>query len=250
MFLSKNRVYHLSYIFIVLTINLFSCGTVVKFPTNRFSTSESKGAGRGSLDLSFNGAYKVKVAEDYAATPIVHQGKITKSNTFTNDIAVGLNDLLDFEISMGKSIPLMLATKIQLLGDPEVSAKGGNFSLALRLGYGFFTVSDEIKDKQRKVSASATNLTVEGLIGYRIIDPLLIYAGYYIDSYNARATISKDHTDKVKGSGKQKGFHLGVAYRYQFLQIKLNIAKVQNTYNTGPLTEEDLFFGLSLGLVY
>lgn len=239
---------------LVLLILLGGCSSNVKIPAARFSTSETQGIAGGTFEMGGRGAFKLSPSPDLTTTPVDKSGGVESSAAFSFYNALGFLNWLDFELEAGLHQPLLGALKLQFLGEPESSAGAGNFSVASRLGYAFYVAGRKepghttAEGSDREYTVDMGGPLFELLLGYRLIDALLIYGGWYRQDYSYALDFNTGIKDVIKHRGKQTGIHLGAAYRLEPLVFKLNATKTEHELKSTQMTKDSLLLLASLGI--
>lgn len=238
---------------IIVCILITSCASQVRVPSARFSTSETVGAQRLSLEGNYQGGYQINPVESYKTTNAsTDTASLESSSLSTFLLAFGAIPRLDGEFELNPFGQWMFYLKGQLFGEPETGAGAGNFSVAVRVGGGMHFNPEEVETQSgevRKYSVGSTATDVELLFGYRVLGTVLLYAGAYSFDYEVSAQSLSGPSLDATVEGYQTGFHLGVGYITEQFKAKLNAAKVKNSLS-GRDGKDGVHFGLSMGTVF
>ena len=190
-----------------------------------------------------------------AASPVpLDAGTLQEATTIGGDAAFAVLDYMDLEVDYTLSGPVVGKVKLQLLGDSRADAKSLNFSLSLLGGWGINIQSSSLtadNGSERVFWIGSIYSEYELLAGLRVMDPLLVYLGYFHSEYSLDVDMAEIQIDT---QGKYNGLHLGVAWYYNSMISKFNVSKTSNTY-TGKTrnklsTLEGLYMGLSCGITW
>lgn len=201
------------------------------------------------------GAAKVEVATQTTGDATLTGNPATVAPNVTNPpIAAGrrlraiagysVADIFDVEYQA----PLGVRGRVQVLGAPFKSAKGGNFSLAASLGLhlSYNQDPDYLESGPKVLSLNETILDVALITGYRIADPVLVYGSIFWvnDSFDG----TWQSTNTYQGSAKEMGFNLGFEFAFKSAQIRLEYATAKPTVENS--SENTGGIGASLGLLF
>jgi hypothetical protein len=170
---------------------------------------------------------------------------------------LGLTDWLAIDLDFAKDAPMYGVVKFQFMGAPKASAGQGNFSLGAKWGYGLLVAGAEIPEEEvrngpqvkRTYTVDMAGSYIELSTGYRILAPLIVYAGYYKETYQYTASFQEGVADTIKHEGKQKGYHLGVGYSVGRIEFKFNISKSSHSMQTSSEVLDKLDWGLGLSIL-
>lgn len=205
---------------------LSGCGTgpiEIGMSQSRLDSPEAYGkllAGRGHL--GHRSTRQATLTNDYGTTAVTSYS--TDLNSVANwgvGLGLGVWDRIDFDLKVDSGTVPMTQLKFQVLGDTRPTAKEGNFSVSVSAGYG--------SDRERE---SGSNLTLFSqprsgsfdldykiydaalILGYRIIDPLLVYGGVSRSwlSCSGKQTLFNASTSTFDIRGQQTLANLGVIF--------------------------------------
>lgn len=228
----------------------------MKFPTTRFVTPESAGAGRATSDLAINGSSKV-VFPDLRQSTVSINGDLDSSHTVGLENRFGIFDSIDVEANIAANSPIDFGIKWQFWGQPEASAGAGNFSMAIRFAYGLYVTAGEVKhadiagvSEDRDYTFESGHPNYEFLIGYRIGAPFLVYGGAYKGNYSITTTFVQGSKQQIRLTGKLTGIHLGVSYKIGVMNLKLSLGKFNNLLKPAGLEESGTSVGTAVGFLF
>lgn len=244
--------------FLIVLIFFIGCTTNIKHGGSRFSLPENLAQGGFGFDFQLNQGAKLRPTEDLSFTPIEKEPLVEESRFLTTSLGYGLFDALNIEITTGHDQPIFGHLKWQILGDTVTNAGAGNFSLALSLGFGLFVTAGELSQEEvkganqekRTWTIDSGTWRYDALIGYRIIDPLLLYGGYFLEQFSYQLAFNEGISDVLKYEGSNRGPHLGVAFISAPLTIKLNVSTYTYEIPDEDETLDSLALGLSLGMAF
>lgn len=233
---------------------LVGCSINPHYSMNRFSTSETNGSG-GAMEAYFTGAQQVAIADDLASSPVpLDAGKLQSANTIGGDAGIAVLDYLDLEVDYALSGPLVGKVKVQLFGESRTNAKALNFSLSLLGGWGINIQSSSLtanNGSERTFWIGSIYSEYELMAGLRVMDPLLVYLGYFRSKYSMDVDMAEIQIDT---HGNYNGLHLGVAWYFNSMVLKFNASKTENIYRSKTryiLSSADgLYMGLSFGYTW
>jgi hypothetical protein len=194
------------------------CALNVNLNANRFESPETSGALlAGSIDAAFTGSN----------TLILNAGAPAwdRSNASPRlSGSLGLLDRLDVSVKAPWDGPVLLQTKVQLLGAPLSRAQSGDFALAATFGVGATQPSGESLN------------TYDGALiaGYRIAETWMIYGGGFATGVR--------YSDTLGGSGNavQSGGNVGLMLDSVLGAIKIEeawtVASAASNQRTGFYT--------------
>jgi hypothetical protein len=248
---------------------LSACTSVIsKLPVTRLDSPEVVGetAKLGGA-LGVGSTRDVVLSSDASSRPpdVTHPS-VADGGEALGKVGVGIWKKFEVGLRGGLLLntPWTLSGKFQILGEPALSAKAYNFSLAVTaaLGYG----NQKNSGDQRGVFGpggykwkSEINTYVQDyavIAGYRLTDTVLIYGGGYYSSYRLGGNVHDDRSDdatspaadySISGTGQNYGANLG----FQFFFGKGFYGAVEGTTSTFQWTslnsETDVYFGGVLG---
>lgn len=249
----KSNIFSTQLTNLLIVMLLVSCASrEVKFPTNRFSTSETKGALlKTGFEFARGGAYAVSMTDEYNPQPAgstdvdFSTGTAAKSSRFAAMLATGILPMMDFELDLSARSLLSGGLKFQLIGDHENAAKAWNFSLAVRAGGG--VMSNYVTNDTHRYRLEAVQYYYDILAGIRILDNLLLYGGYLVNGYDLSIKYDIGSSQSGSGIGDQRGFHVGVSYNFGAAHIKINVSQVAHDYDTNSVSVKNTFYGVGFG---
>lgn len=246
--------------FIFLSLLLYSsCSHVLKVPTNRTSLPESNGAGMAKIGLHYLGATKMENAVGLKDETVKQADDVRKGNVMLFQGALSPLESLDLEYALGGSTPTYIGAKWQVWGEPINKAKAGNISAAIRGGYaigfdGETIPPEEINSyqerKERRYIYTGLYSNMEALIGYRFLDFLILYGGYFKNKYAAVVEFTQGIKDQLRSKGNQTGYHLGLSYNLLGFVATLNYSSFTNEMVTAPRTLKESSIGLGLDFIF
>jgi hypothetical protein len=253
-----NRTMKIKDFLLLYTMVLVGCSSILKEPGPRFSTSETSGMGSGGAEVGRVAAHRLQPSTDFRLTPIDHVAHLDHSSSLNFHNKYGLFESVDIEFDFGPDMPAFLNLKFQFLGASESTAKAWNFSISGKIGYGIFVAAGEIpvpqisgdSQTQREFIINSGTTNYELLMGIRVMDPLLIYAGYFMMPFSYSNTFKEGVRDTIKHSGDQTGYHLGVNYGVGPFRVKYNMAKVTMSLKTSNKEITSTMWGLSVGVFF
>src|SRR6185437_5476049 len=155
-------------------------------PANRFDSPEAAGVRfKGDIAAGLEGGNQWDITQDLDQSPpsFANPGFDTSQADAVMTGDLGLLDRLDVGLKVRFDTTSLAEVKYQILGDPRVTAKDGNFSLAVTAAGGTGT-RDENNQTSLQDSGVVANDTITetdmdfALIGgYRPSDLALLYSG-------------------------------------------------------------------------
>ena len=186
-----------------LLVIFSGCSTNFKYPTNRFSTPENRQGGNISTEVIWTGAWKTRLTDDLSVEVLrPYTSNTEPSSTIEWLSTFAFFDLFNLEIDYIHDGPMMFMGKLQFLGDPA-PAGAGNFSMAARMGWGHAIAGEEVPKedihtgvKQQKVyTKTGTWMNYELLLGIRLWNPFLLYAGGFYNTFSTKLMTDKGTTE-------------------------------------------------------
>ena len=252
---------------------LTACTTVsLQFPSSRFDSPETLGSGanRFLFGLGVASTQNVIFTDDASIRPPdLSRPRIETNNPLVGRFGWGLFEKFDLGLktSVGPA-PVRLTGKLQLLGDPQGRARSGNFSLALSGGVGY--ASPKWSGDHNGLLGPAGyrwNANVQALLseaaliaGYRLFDPLLLYAGAFYEDYRVNGRIKHEKSDnglspeaeyEFTYDGYQTGVNAGVRIGFGAHPTYLILEGVYSkTALSHGLAMKDTGFGAELGCAF
>ncbi len=214
------------------------CAITMNLHTNRFQTPEAAGKpGAGYADFfGLEGANELVVVPDstFPNPDVTHPRFNRNARYYYMGGGIGVMDRMNIEIRNPLSDTGMLNAKYQILGDPRLSAKEGNFSLAAVGGFFYAAPSEEARSTLYGINAKTDREILSGdfalIAGYRIADTFLIYGGtaYTLHSYtgkveqkNSAGTITNY---SFTGNANQVVFNLGLEWTLSHCLLRVEQA--------------------------
>jgi hypothetical protein len=232
---------------LVAACALGGCTIQVNVPVNRFESPETVGkAGRVELDAAVGGSNDAVLTED-ASTDAPSPAHPTGDHSafFRFGAGVGLRDDLDLELRNFSE----LVVKYQILGQPRLTSRMGNVSLAVTLGAGGGYDSSNgtgLNQTQFQYDLTTVSLDAALIAGYRITDWWLLYAGPFFRyvPYTGHYAQGPENTSLPSGtpfSGTVScyGGNLGFEFGNEIVQGRVECAFGQlesGSLNTGLVT--------------
>lgn len=248
-----------NFIFIGLISSvLLSCGSVQKFPLARFSNSEVTGATRVRVETGVNKAVRLQPSEDLRADTVSQNPIVSNSLAPFIKPTLGVTDSIDLDVYVGSRQGLQTALKIQFLGAPMAAAPAGNFSLAFRIGYSLYVGAEEINAgdtfatplRDRTMLIDSGYSMMELLMGYRIIQPLLVTIGYFKDSGKYNLKFKEGDRTTISHEIAASGPLLNILFQPGALLAQLSLSQGTFELPNRNFEESYLCWGLSVGLLF
>lgn len=232
------------YQFIIISILIFACISceTIDIPANRFHIPESMGKFKGNLNFRYTGATAVDIDARLAT-----ENSFTSVSTVGGGMDFGLTNSLDTYFNIGleifSQVPASAGIKFQFLGEPQSSAKQGNFSAAILAGllYGETDLSDE--NERTKMNSFGQEVTA--LAGYRITPNFLLYGGPYYSEYKARIKSTFAFKRALK-YGRDHGYSLG--FKVNHGDFYMIVEASRSNIDWDSVERNRNYFGLSLGV--
>jgi len=227
------------FILIFLVFLVTGCASRFFIPTNRFLSPETDGAlWKGEVKLGSAGVTQVQLADSMTSTTPDITPILSRNSSIYFGAELGLASWLDVYYSGVASAPGFVGLKIQIIGDPASTAKAGNFSIALAGGPGFGSAeqTDGSDDLKGKTKMKFTGWETALLLGLRLSDSFLIYAGPFKTHVQTNTEIQRTQnsvtttTAEPHGTGDISGINLGLRFGKS---IFLNI---EGSYTTNQWT--------------
>ena len=237
---------------------LFSCSTQQKYLLTRVTTPEVAGGGNNRFDIAVSKATRMQPSTNIGAVVVDSHPTLSSSAVVNAMNAFGLTDFMDIEASWGPQQSFLTSLKIQFLGAPTSSAAQGNFSLALRAGYGLNIGAGKVSREElvdRRL-AERTYIIESGygvfdlMLGYRILAPLLVYVGVFRDDGRYALNFEKGIKTKIEHSVDGSGISFGTQYQRGNLLLHLFGASGKIELPQSQVEKRQLDIGVSLGLLY
>lgn len=193
-----------------------SCAVSMKMQGNRFESSEVYGKTAFRLKTAFQGQANVELTDDYTSTPPnTTDPEIGPTHNLVIGGGVGIKDR--FELSFDTSATG--TAKLQIIGDPKLRAKSGNFSLSVlgSLHANGYTNSDSnwVSGQGYRLRMDYSTLSAAILAGYRADDVINFYFGpfteygKYSGNYETVGVSSFDFSGKGRNAGGIIGMEIG-----------------------------------------
>lgn len=199
----------------------------VRTPSTQMISPEAIGKrfmGEASVFSSQGTLAEVDLENEQSDNPLLLSESPSLLGNIGGNAEVGAFTSMDVVIrSTGDDAPIMAGLKYQIFGDPRVSAKRGNHSLAIVGLFGMatkdernddaieLTPQDEEVDTQIDIMASDVSL----IYGYRIEDTVLAYIGSTYSTMSFKGELESDKNATLDGkeidySGHTTGANLGL----------------------------------------
>lgn len=237
---------------------LSGCAVTVDVPANRFDSPETLGK-----------RWRVKVQGDYGGeNSVVLTPYLSSAQPNTKDpqflptrfvrVGGGVEFFDNFDVELRSLLDLHV--KYQLLGDPRLTAKQGNFALAVTgtLGTGGSKDSYSPLFGSTTVRSEQNEVFFDGAIiaGYRVADPVLLYAGpfaRYTDFHGTfettdASTGASSGVSKYSGNVVTTGANLGAEVGTPLFQLKGEVAYAN--VKSGSLNTGRAYAGISLAFQF
>lgn len=244
-----------------------ACAVNVKMPVNRLISPEAQGElAKGQFDLRWVGVADVELANNKtSATPNIDPD-VSEDGAIGVGAGIGILRNLDFYYHTGDDSPSHYGLKWQILGEPRMTAKEGNHSLAIAAAYANLSET-ETENETFGSDSGRAKIRAEGheallLYGYRPRNHLLFYAGPYYYFLETKARIFRTsgavetNTANPKGEGTQTGLLLGFRYIAEKGYINLESGYSKTEFARISPTKmdanefDDFFFGGSMGMTW
>jgi hypothetical protein len=206
---------------------------------NRFDSPEASGRlGKGHAEGGFDGGQDFFISSDATQTPpdLSHPAFGRSDFDAVTSAGVGLLDRLDVDLKLHLNSDLIFQAKYQLLGDTELNAKAGNFSMAFTAGVGGHSDKDSTADVDFSTSGSSSHITSSydmsstdyefaAILGYRLNESVLIYTSPYFARRLYSGTIYQTSSSYAfSGTLNHWGECLGVGLAASHFQMKVEYA--------------------------
>ncbi len=214
-----------------------SCVTLKsRLPISRFDSAETFGKGRAQISLAHTKAAEIiHVPNIDQDPPEVNKADITDKDRTVIGVGAGVTDSWDVEAFAG---PVILRTKVQLLGKPINKASIGNFSLGLGFGLGWLNaVADDVEfdgDSNRgEMNLSISEMSL--MLGWRAYQWLRIDAGGFAQTITGTGEIqTENNVDyKLSQKGSMAGWNAGLTAFINQWQIQLSYTRSLTTWDSG-----------------
>ena len=207
-----------------LITSLTNCAISTNMPTNRFDSPEAVGK-LGNVRVS-PGAYQAShdliLTDDYTlSAPNANHPQIKRSDyLYTISAGIGLTKKLELGLKSPWGSPSRFQLKYQIFGVPKHQASKGDFSMAITSAIGFSENSDDSKDlvgQRYKYEMDLSVFDGSFLMGYRLIDSILMYAGPFYTRYLFDGTWeevgqrTKDFSGHANNYGANVGFQFDLS---------------------------------------
>lgn len=239
------------YLSIFLAAFLCSCSSYRKMHPLTHSRSETLGMGVTSAGVSMGRSYRLQVAEDFRADPVVHSPDVKESLSVLFYFNRGLFDGLDFETGFGPDLPLYAGIKLRPFNF-------GNFSLSFKLGTSIAVSAGKVPASEIQTTSSVRtsrewvlnsySFYFGAVTGYRISGPILVYGGYSKEKFGQFVRFETGIADEISLDGVQEMLYLGVGYRLGALNIGLQGGRTDIAFDQEPSKNNDMiFYALDVG---
>lgn len=239
--------------FFLILLFLANCSTQYNLITARLSSSESLGQGSKSLNAGVMQTKTYRPTSNLSKVPITLYDSPPENNlTYFIDYTSGLANSLDINFSVGSNLPLFIALKWQIIGEPQTKMASNTFSAALKAGAGFTVVADEFQAQdgtKRKYIMSHSQTEAEFEFGYRPLAPVLIYAGTFRSNFQMGGGFTVGVRDHVAINGTGTGYFAGS--RLLLDPMTLGFSASHITYESNRFEKQsDAYLAIDLGLIF
>lgn len=246
------------FLLVLLSPLLSSCSSTQKFPLARFSHAEAVGAARAKIETGATNAVKLQPSPDLRDATISQSPQIKSSFAPFVKPTLGLTNSIDIDMYAGLKQGFQLALKFQLLGAPMSSAGAGNFSVGFRIGYSIYVGADEINagdtygepKLDRKMVIDSGYGMYEFLVGYRILQPLLLTVGYFKDEGQYNLKFTEGQRTTIAHEISAHGPLATLLFQPGNLLFQVSFAKGTFEIPNRNRKETDINWGLSAGLLF
>lgn len=187
----------------------------MKMQGNRFESSEVYGKTAFRLKTAYQGQANVELTDDYTSTP-PNTDRPEIGPTHAIVIGGGLGIKEHVELSFDTSAAA--TAKLQILGDPKLTAKAGNFSLSVlgTVHVNGYDNSDSnwVSGQNYRLKMDYTTVSGAILAGYRADDLINFYFGPFAEhgSYDGNYQAVGVSSTDFKGTGRNAGAIIGMEF--------------------------------------
>ena len=227
----------------------FGCAHQYNLPANRFDSPEASGK-LGSAKVELPG---VQTGPQMVIKPDEGTSDGTDLIAFQLNpilgMRIGLSDRIDGNVRLQANGPLLFRFKFQAFGEPETSAKKGNFSASITSALGFTMVSQAAAISSETATPDKLNATLYsadvGLVaGYRFSPLFLLYGGAAYGYFSYSGSIKSGSS--FSGNATMPAFFLGTQYNKAGLFLNVEVAKA--TASAGSKEAGSYYPGILIGL--
>jgi len=217
----------------ILLITFLLCGCnslTIHLPVARFESPEAAGeTWKKHLSVGGAGTHDVTVVQDASTRPpTIGTPSISQGGNAPLRFSLGFWERFELGLHYGiTNAPFMVSGKFQILGDPIVKAKGGNFSIAVTAAAGVESSTNNGTQLGTfgpggypwNATANTQVQDYALIAGIRLTDNLLLYGGPFISKYNMTGNVHDNQSDNgtspaadysINGSGQNTGGNLAI----------------------------------------
>lgn len=231
------RLLHIAVLAAVLVF-VSGCSSIsMKIPANRFDSPEVRGQPlKGFVDgVTLQGSTEAILVKDFTAVPpTTNVQELGRSDLdYMIGGGLGVHERFDIIAKLPNDSPFQLGAKFQALGEPELSAKKGNFSLGITLTGAIGSDSGNGKQVFGNNPETHYELNMSGfdtsvVTGYRIHDQLMFYGGpaftYLYGSGEVTQPAGTANVYTFSGTSRQFAINIGVQADFGAFSFKLSEA--------------------------
>lgn len=226
---------------------------------NRLVTPEVSGAATSRFDFTVTEAIRLQPSPNLGerVEALEDDPRLDSSAAINLKNTFGFTDFMDFEVSFGPEQATILGLKFQFIGQPTNGAGAGNISLGMRIGYGMIVTGGSLDSDEIQGGGPSRSYILEsgyGLIdfmaGYRILAPLLVYGGYFIDDGRYNLKFKSGIVNSFINEVGAEGYSLGAQWQAGSFLVHLSFAKGDFIIEGKGDDKEFLDASLSLGILY
>lgn len=210
-----------------------NCAIKTRLPLNHLQSPETTGT-KASLDASLIGVATQVITSDKYATNPTSLGPYIAPPEYTGQLGFmkGVIERLDLGARYTIEGPLMVQAKYQWIGDSQVTAKAGNFSLATILGVGgSFDGGDGTSfGTQAKHSIGIVAGEINAVVGYRLADPLLLFGGPFFNINTAQGEITQNSLSTYRVDTRTTQYGVGIGL--QVIPVRLVQIAIEAAYSS------------------
>lgn len=245
-----------------LPILLLTACSTPGFSPNRFLTPEARGKKwSGDVVGSVSQVVGIRAAEKVGTYP--NETMDTSPSTYSffepqQNGNIGLTDSIDLYLTYSLGAGFVPGVKYQFAGSPASNSKAGNFSASIGGGLYIGSVANTGHDSPYTTNVSYSGYELMILLGYRIIDPVLVYANPFWTHLVANVTTASNSSlnnlsTNTNGSGDFYGVTLGGRYIWKITfngELSLLQAGWKRTNPTELAATNSIYALLGLGIGY